>query len=231
MSRATTTSNQPKKRKSVSSSSSSGGASAIAKLSEPLQECHQILKMFQGKPEAEAFLEPVDWEQYELFDYPQVITQPMDLGTIQTKLEEGKYPSPNEFAKDMRLVWRNAMTYNRQDSDIYATADKLSKLFEKKISKIKTTKKNRGKDDENGNETSRADKLKFAQYVSQLTSEQLGAVVQMIQKECPDAIADDEEDELEIEIHNLDAKTLSALIEFCKTSVEKSGNSADKKKK
>jgi hypothetical protein len=41
----------------------------------------------------------------------------------------------------------------------------------------------------------------------------------------------DEDDEIEIEIHNLDAKILGALLEFCKTAVEKSGNAADKKKK
>ncbi len=31
------------------------------------------------------------------------------------------------------------MTYNRSDSEIYVTAETLSKLFEKKFSKIKKT--------------------------------------------------------------------------------------------
>jgi hypothetical protein len=36
----------------------------------------------------------------------------------------------------MRLVWKNSMTYNRPDSDIYDTADILGKVFEKKFAKV-----------------------------------------------------------------------------------------------
>lgn len=64
----------------------SGGQAAIGKLSEPLQECYQLLKFFQNRPDAEAFLEPVDWDAFGLSDYPEIITHPMDLGTVQVKL-------------------------------------------------------------------------------------------------------------------------------------------------
>lgn len=98
-------------------------------------------------------------EFYGLTDYPEIIKKPMDLGTIQVraqvasnepfnmflavqkKLEEGKYNTPDKFAADVRLVWKNAMTYNRPDSDIYSTADKLSKVFERKFAKIKGANK------------------------------------------------------------------------------------------
>ena len=55
----------------------------------------------------------------------------------QKKLLKGGYSSPEKFAADVRLVWKNAQTYNRSDSGIYITADTLSKLFEKKFAKIK----------------------------------------------------------------------------------------------
>ena len=95
----------------------------------------------------------------------------------------------------MRLIWKNAMTYNRPDSDIFETAEKLAKLFEKKIAKIKSNKKARTEgaaegDKEANREVTRADRLKFSSMVSSLTSEQLGSLVQMIQKECPEAIND-----------------------------------------
>jgi len=62
----------------------------------------------------------------------------MDLGTIQNKLETGKYQNNAEkFAADVRLVWKNAMTYNRSDSEIYMTADQLRILFEKRFTKLK----------------------------------------------------------------------------------------------
>jgi hypothetical protein len=277
-------SSRPPKSKSRKSGDS---AAKLARLSEPLQECANILKFFQSRPDADAFTEPVDWEAFGLLDYPevrtkgeqkretrsnnericdacsarmliaaalvslcvsasllrspQIITHPMDLGTVQTKLEDGKYSSPADFSKDMRLVWKNAMTYNRPDSDIFETAEKLAKLFEKKIAKIKSNKKRAeggagaaaggAADDRDGSrEVTRAERLKFASLVSGLSSEQLGQLVQLIQKECPEAINDDDEEELEIEINNLDGHTLAQLNTFCQRAVEEKQATADIKK-
>lgn len=160
----------------------------------------------------------------------------MDLGTVQSKLEDGKYGSPSDFARDMRLIWKNAMTYNRPDSDIFETAEKLAKLFEKKIAKIKSNKKARtdggaaGESSEANREVTRAERLSFSSMVSSLTSEQLGSLVQMIQKECPEAINDDDEEELEIEINNLDPQTLGQLNAFCHKCVDEKSGGADVKK-
>jgi len=49
----------------------------------------------------------------------------------------GKYKTADQFVADMRLIFRNAMTYNRSDSDIYGAADNLMKQFEKKAAKLK----------------------------------------------------------------------------------------------
>lgn len=61
---------------------------------------------------AEPFREPVAWKELGLTDYPLIIKEPMDLGTISTKLENAEYASPKEFARDVKLVWQNCMTYN-----------------------------------------------------------------------------------------------------------------------
>jgi len=37
------------------------------------------------------FREPVDWKGLGLNDYPQVIKNPMDLGTVNKKFNIGKY--------------------------------------------------------------------------------------------------------------------------------------------
>jgi hypothetical protein len=136
-----------------------------------------------------------------------------------------------DFSKDMRLIWKNAMTYNRPDSDIFETAEKLAKLYEKKIAKIKTGKK-AGKEEgaakELDREVTRQDRLKFSTMVSTLTSEQLGSLVQMIQKECPEAINDDDEEELEIEINNLDQSTLHQLNQFCVSCIDAKGGDVKK---
>jgi bromodomain-containing factor 1 len=63
----------------------------VAQLSEPMQACSALLKTLKAKPNASPFLEPVDWQKFGLPDYPEIITKPMDLGTITTKLEDGQY--------------------------------------------------------------------------------------------------------------------------------------------
>ncbi|KAJ0404199.1 hypothetical protein P43SY_002042 [Pythium insidiosum] len=69
---------------------------------------------------------PVDTTIKGLEDYSQVIKQPMDLGTIKKKIQDGSYEGTNghnEFASDVRLVWDNCVLYNGEDSDIGPTGD------------------------------------------------------------------------------------------------------------
>lgn len=61
----------------------------------------------------------------------------MDLGTIKNKLEKGKYSCCEEVANDIRLVWRNCMTYNADGSDFYRLAESYSKRFEERYQKLK----------------------------------------------------------------------------------------------
>eukprot|EP00823_Brevimastigomonas_motovehiculus_P009365 TRINITY_DN902_c0_g1_i2.p1 TRINITY_DN902_c0_g1~~TRINITY_DN902_c0_g1_i2.p1 ORF type:complete len:215 (-),score=51.29 TRINITY_DN902_c0_g1_i2:319-939(-) len=201
-----------------------------------MDECEKILTELRNKDEASPFNEPVDWQGMKLLDYPEIIKKPMDLGTIQKKLQEGKYPSPEKFAADVRLVWKNAMTYNRADSDIYHTAEKLGKLFEKRFNKLKTKpasskKKSEAKEGGVVNQASKTDKLLFSRLVNSLSSDQLGQVVATIQHRCPNALNEEDDDVLEIEINNLDAVTLGALNTFAQSMITESAKKKPPQKK
>lgn len=202
-------------------------------LSEDLQQCSTVLKFLQGKEEADPFLVPVDWKELDLPDYPEVVKNPMDLGTVETKLNTGKYADAEEFAEDVRLVWKNAMAYNRADSEIYKTAEELSNLFEKRFVKIKKTETPKRKKPDTKSEvkeTNRADRIKFSVLVNQLNSEQLGYVVGVIQRQCPGALNDDNEDEIEIEISKLEATTLLELNTYASECAQTNGATKKKKK-
>jgi len=212
---------------------------STAPLSEDMQQCQSVLKFFQARPEAEPFLQPVDWQALNLPDYPEIVKHPMDLGTVEANLNAGKYSSVDKFASDMRLVWKNAMTYNRQDSEIYSTAEGLSKLFEKRFIKIKpptagtpssgsARKKQESKTE--STEVSRQDRVKFSQLVHQLASDQLGHIVGVLQRQSPDALNEEDDDELEIEINKIDSNTLLELITYANSCIQ-SSNSTKKKKK
>ena len=62
-------------------------------MSSPMDMCKSILADIIALPEAgrvrasrskrvEAFLQPVPWKEWGLEDYPKIIKQPMDLGTV-----------------------------------------------------------------------------------------------------------------------------------------------------
>ena len=48
------------------------------------------------------FREPVDWRGLGLYDYPQVISKPMDLLTVKQTIEKNGYKSINDCADDAR---------------------------------------------------------------------------------------------------------------------------------
>ena len=46
-------------------------------------------------------------------DYPVIIKHPIDLRTIETKLNAGQIETPDEFVALVRTVFRNAYVYNK----------------------------------------------------------------------------------------------------------------------
>ena len=83
---------------------------------DTMERCRILLDDMIMNPFSEWFREPVDHENMGLTDYLQVIKEPQDLGTISKKLERTQYMSPEDFARDVRLVWQNAITYNSATS-------------------------------------------------------------------------------------------------------------------
>ena len=74
-----------------------------------LQEGMRNLK--KGK-HAPAFLKPVDPQALNLPTYPDIIKNPMDLGTMEAKLKANEYNSVNEYIADLNLIVDNAITFN-----------------------------------------------------------------------------------------------------------------------
>lgn len=74
------------------------------------------------------FREPVDWKGMplfmvglELYDYLDVVKNPMDLGTINFKFREKRYKTVEAVLNDIQLVWDNCKLYNTKGSVQYCT--------------------------------------------------------------------------------------------------------------
>ena len=110
-------------------------------LSPTMEACRKVLKSLMGHRYAFPFNVPVDPVALKIPDYFQIITQPMDFGTILQKVNNEQYDDMEEFCSDMELVFGNACTYNRPTSDVYIMAETLKNLYKKKVKALEDKEK------------------------------------------------------------------------------------------
>lgn len=113
---------------------SSPAASAL--VSANLKKCGQILTRLMKHKKNVWFNAPVDAAKMGLHDYHQIVKQPMDLGSVKSKLSKGSYVNLSEFASDVRLTFNNALLYNPRGHVVHELAEELLGLFEKLFSPI-----------------------------------------------------------------------------------------------
>uniref|UniRef100_A0A3B4AE39 Bromodomain-containing protein 2 n=1 Tax=Periophthalmus magnuspinnatus TaxID=409849 RepID=A0A3B4AE39_9GOBI len=82
------------------------------------------------------FRQPVDAVALHIPDYYNIITNPMDLGTIKKRLQNKYYWKAVECLQDFNTMFSNCYKYNRPGDDIVFMAQTLEKLFLQKISNM-----------------------------------------------------------------------------------------------
>ncbi|EOA35100.1 hypothetical protein CARUB_v10020214mg [Capsella rubella] len=108
------------------------GAAADKGTVQILKSCNNLLTKLMKHKSGWIFNTPVDAVGLGLHDYHNIVEQPMDLGTVKTRLSKSWYKSPLEFAEDVRLTFNNAMLYNPVGHDVHGMAKILLNLFEEK---------------------------------------------------------------------------------------------------
>lgn len=96
------------------------------------KSCSSLLQKLMKHKHGWVFNTPVDVKGLGLHDYYSIIKHPMDLGTVKSRLSKNLYGTPAEFAGDVRLTFRNAMTYNPKGQDVHFMAEQLSQVFEER---------------------------------------------------------------------------------------------------
>lgn len=76
----------------------------------------EVTKMLFESPDSLHFRSPVDHVRFQIPKYPLIIKEPMDLGTITARIKKIRfkkhYPTAAEWARSVRLVFKNAMLFN-----------------------------------------------------------------------------------------------------------------------
>lgn len=101
-------------------------------------ECVRLLDLLTNKRVQESwswvFMTPVT----NIPGYDEIIKKPMDLGTVKkhlgSKPSRCRFKSHDKFARDVRLVFHNAMVYNKDDQhvrgSVFDAAQHLLRVFE-----------------------------------------------------------------------------------------------------
>ena len=90
-----------------------------------------LLTEMQNSPSNWPFLQPVN--RKEVPDYYEVIAEPMDLSTMEVKLENNAYETLDDFIYDCRLIFNNCRQYNGESTTFYKNANKLEKVLINKL--------------------------------------------------------------------------------------------------
>ncbi|KUI57142.1 Histone acetyltransferase GCN5 [Cytospora mali] len=93
-----------------------------------------LLNDMQNHQSAWPFLMPVNKD--DVHDYYDVIKEPMDLSTMEQKLEMDQYTTPEDFIKDATLIFKNCRQYNSEGTPYTKSANKLEKYMWSKIKEI-----------------------------------------------------------------------------------------------
>jgi histone acetyltransferase len=93
-----------------------------------------LLNDLQNHASAWPFLMPVNRD--DVADYYEVIKEPMDLDTMERKLESDQYATPEDFIKDAKLVFDNCRKYNNETTPYAKSANKLEKYMWAQIKAI-----------------------------------------------------------------------------------------------
>lgn len=111
------------------------------------QFCKRLITTMLRNPSTAPFSAPVNelWRPEAIPRYFDVVTHPMDLRTVKKNLETVLYVNPikgdllpyrfnvERFSDDVRLIFRNAMVYNRKGDMLYNCANSLKEDFDKTI--------------------------------------------------------------------------------------------------
>ncbi|CDU22782.1 related to TAF2-component of TFIID complex [Sporisorium scitamineum] len=104
------------------------------------KKCKVLLQVLKKSPFSIFFRFPVDPIRDGLPTYLDEIKQPMDLSTMEKKVNQAAYSTMGEFASDMELIFANCRQFNPPGTEPCQHADELEKLWRKEWAKTVTPK-------------------------------------------------------------------------------------------
>ena len=96
------------------------------------KRCMWVCQWMAGAVGAEHFAVPVDWKALQLDDYPSIVSEPMDLQTLEHSCARADFDYAG-FCATAGLIWSNTRRYNGASHPISQLADRLEALMQAKL--------------------------------------------------------------------------------------------------
>ena len=111
-----------------------GGQNGLTKMQHKF--ISKSLSSLKRMHDSRFYREPVDPIRLNIPNYTSIITRPMDLGTMERKLKNNEYSSPQAVADDFALMVQNSLTFNGPDHLVAQEGQKLEATFKKQMLNI-----------------------------------------------------------------------------------------------
>ena len=96
----------------------------------------KVLQNIKRLNDALPFVKPVDPVALNIPSYPTIITNPMDLKTMEDKLKSDLYPSTLTFVEDFGLIVQNSITFNGLEHVVTRNAQNIKASFDKQLTNL-----------------------------------------------------------------------------------------------
>lgn len=83
-------------------------------------------------------MEPINKD--EVPDYYDFIKFPMDIRSMDKKLQNNEYKDKDSFVDDVKLIFSNTRRYNQPETVYYKAADELESFINPYLNSLRTDK-------------------------------------------------------------------------------------------
>lgn len=142
---------QPNKKKSKAPKEPHR-SQASGMTTEDVQACRSLHAKMLKDPISAFFRQPVDPARDGAPGYFERVHRPMDLMTMNAKLQAGQYSNRDQFREDFEQIVRNTEMYNGMEHNITRAAKQMESKFRKQWNRIDATlRRKHERDLANGN--------------------------------------------------------------------------------